>query len=160
MPPGRSVYEAASAVEPFQVLTAEHALIRLHLNRALEAARRAPGGPEARRTLVVLLDGVQVHQRREDRVMYPLCERLFGGKDGAASVLRDEHAAIRRAFDALLPGATRPGPVSAADLEDLRRLLEAHFVREERVLFPLMAAHLEGREAADLARRLRTAGPG
>jgi len=160
MTPSRSVFEAASAVEPFQVLTAEHALLRLQLSRSLEAAGRNTDGAEARKTLVVLLDGLRLHLRREDEVMVPLCERLFGGKDGAASVLRDEHAAIRLAFDGALAGTVPPGPVSAADLEPLRRLLEAHFAREEKVLFPFLTAHLDGRQAAGLARRLRTVGTG
>lgn len=159
MTPGRSVYEAPSSPGPFQVLTAEHALIRLHLSRALEAARRDPEGDEARRALVALFDGVRLHQRREDEVMYPLCERLFDGKDGAACVLRDEHAGIRRAFDGLAAESARHGPITEGALEDLRGLLEHHFVREERVLFPFITAHLQGREAANLARRLRAAGP-
>lgn len=92
--------------------------------------------------------------------MYPICERLFGGKQGAASVLRNEHAAIRRACAALTPRGIAPRDVLAGRLEDLGSLVEAHFGREEKVLFPLMTAHLEGREAADLARRLRDARSG
>ena len=155
MPARGAVYEAGARVEPFQVLTAEHALLRLQLSRAFEAARADPPGPAARRTLAALYDAFRLHQRREDLVMVPACERLFGGKDGAASVLREDHGAIRQAFTVALAAPLGLGPVSLPALEDLRRLLEAHFVREERVLFPLMTAHLAGREAADLARRLR-----
>ncbi len=160
MAPARSVYEAGSAPDPFQVLTAEHALLRLQLSRTLEAARRDPGGPEVRKALAVLLDGFGLHERREDQVMYPACERLFGGKHGAAAVLRDEHGAIHRAFDEALASAVRLGPVAAPGLDDLGCLLDAHFAREEKVLFPFMAAHLQHRDAADLARRLRAVGPG
>ncbi len=153
----RPVYEAASSLEPFQVLTAEHALIRLQISRALEAARRDPSAAATRRTLAALEEGFRVHQRREDLVMYPLCERLFGGKDGVASVLRDDHATIRGAFARVASDGGPVGPISADGLEGLRDLVEAHFAREEKVLFPLMTAHLDGRAAADLARRLRAA---
>ncbi len=156
----RSVHEAGPASDPFQVLTAEHALLRLQLSRTLEAARRDPGGPEARKALALLREGFGLHERREDQVMYPACERLFGGTHGAAAVLRDEHGAIHRAFDKVLAPAVRLGPVAAPGLNELCCLVDAHFTREEKVLFPFMAAHLQQRDAADLARRLRAVGPG
>lgn len=155
MVPGGTVYEAGARLEPFQILTAEHALLRLQMRRALDAARRDPHGDGSRRALAALLDGFRLHERREDIVMVPACERLFGGKDGAASVLRGDHSAIRDAFSAALAEPAAPNPISVPALENLHHLLEAHFAREERVLFPLMTAHLAGREAADLARRLR-----
>lgn len=157
-PPRRpqEVYEAASRLDPFQVLTAEHALLRLELSRAIETARADSGGVETRRALAVLLNGFRMHQTREDVVMYPVCERLFGGRDGPAAALREEHELIRLAFDKLAADAERPRPASAEALEEVRQHLEAHFVKEERVLFPLMMAHLQGREIADLARRLRS----
>ena len=152
----QDVYEAASRLDPFQVLTAEHALLRLEVSRAIDAARIDPEGPGTRKAVDVVLKGFSLHQRREDLIMYPVCERLFGGKDGPASALRHDHAEIVRAFDELLANPARPAPGPEAALENLRRLLEAHFVKEERVLFPMMTAQLEGREAADLARRLRS----
>ena len=156
MPARDAVYEEGSRLEPFQVLTAEHALLRLQLSRALDAARHDPLGSSARKSLALLYDGFRLHQRREDLVMVPACERLFGGKDGAASVLREDHMAIREAFATAMAGPVGLAPVALQALENLRALLEAHFAREERVLFPLMTAHLAGREASDLARRLRT----
>lgn len=152
----QEIYEAASRLDPFQVLTAEHALLRLELSRAIESARADSGGVETRRALAALLNGFRMHQTREDVVMYPVCERLFGGRDGPAAALREDHEAIRRAFDDLAADPERARLVSAADLEELRRRLETHFVKEERVLFPLMTAHLDGRETAELARRLRS----
>lgn len=142
-------------MDPFQVLTAEHALIRLQMARVLETVRRDPTGAGARKAVSEFADGIRLHQRREDLVMYPVCERLFGGRDGVASVLRDDHEAIRQTLERLLAGAPGPDPIRAADVEDLHGLLEDHFVKEERVLFPLMTAYLPGKENAALARRLR-----
>lgn len=152
-----AVFEAGSNHDPFQVLTAEHALIRLHLARALEAAHHTVG--EAQASLSAFVDGVERHQRREDLVIVPLCERLLGGKDGVACVLRDDHEAIRRAMDAVQAAlGRRPSQASAIALDELRGLVEAHFNKEERVLFPQLAARLAGRESATLARNLRAAG--
>ncbi len=154
---GPAVFEAGSNLDPFQVLTAEHALIRLRFARTLEAARKHPAGADARTALATLADSFRIHQRREDLVMYPLCERLFGGPDGAASALREDHEAIRGALEQLLTDPVRLGPVSIRSLEAFHRQLEEHFVKEERVLFPLMTAYLPGKECASLARRLRAA---
>ena len=162
MPSGRAAshdpppaYEAASRPDPFQVLTAEHALLRLQLGRAREAARADGPADRARREVAALADGFRIHQRREDLVVCPLCDRLFGGPDGVASVLRRDHEGIRAALAAVLEGPGSPAPVSVSRLDALGRLLEDHFVKEERILFPLMTAYLPGRETADLDRRLR-----
>ncbi len=149
------VFEASSSRDPFQVLAAEHALIRLQLARAIDAARSGEDGASARAAIASLADGFRLHQRREDLVMYPVCERLFGGPEGVASVLRDDHAEIEQLLSTLADGRGSSGLAAGAALEDLRRLCEVHFVREERVLFPLMTAYLAGKESAELARRLR-----
>ncbi len=152
-----AVFEAVASLDPFQILAAEHALIRLQLSRLVDAAQLDPAGVEARRNLAALSDGFRLHERREDLVLYPVCERLFDGRDGVVCVLREDHEAIGRSLGRLLGEPPRRGPVSAAALDDLRSLLEDHFAKEERVLFPLMTAYLAGRDSANLARRLRAA---
>lgn len=151
------MFEAGSGPDPFQVLTGEHALIRLHLARTLEAARTDVHGRGAREAFAAFEMSFRVHQRREDLVMYPECERLFGGPDGVASVLREDHDAIHRILEPLAAGTGRPPRVDVEALERVRDLLEGHFAKEERVLFPLMMAYLPGKESANLARRLRAA---
>ncbi len=155
-----AVFEAGSSLDPFQILAAEHALIRLHLSRLVDASSRDGAGAEAQKALAALSDGFRLHERREDLVLYPVCERLFGGRDGVASVLREDHGAIGRTLERLLAEPPRLGAMSASTLDELRSLLEDHFVKEERVLFPLMTAYLPGKESASLARRLRAAAVG
>ncbi len=150
-----AVFEAASTSDPFQLLAAEHALLRLQMARAILAARRGTDAPAAREAIVALANGLRTHQRREDLVMYPVCERLFNGPDGVAAVLRDDHVEIAQAVGGLRRHPPSGSAALAAVLGDLHRLLEVHFVREERVLFPLMTAYLPGKESAELARRLR-----
>ncbi len=143
--------------DPFQILSAEHDLLRQGFARLLEAARLDDEGWACQRVSRNLLVSMKLHQRREDRALYPVCERLFGGKDGAASVLKEEHTAIL----AGLTGLVRPGDPAAtrrrAQAEALRLLAEEHFGKEERILFPLTAALLSGTESTALARRLRFA---
>ncbi len=74
-----------------------------------------------------------------------------------ASVLREDHHAITRTFKRLLEAPSRLEPISSAYLEELGRRMEDHFVKEERVLFPVMTAYLPGRASATLSRRLRAA---
>ncbi len=151
------VYEAGSHRDPFQILTGEHAIIRLQLARTADAVRRDAASPEARQLLASFADGFRLHERREDRVLYPECERLFGGRDGVARVLREDHDAMGRTLQQLLNGPSRDEPISSVLLDELGRRLEDHFVKEERVLFPVMTAYLPGRASATLSRRLRAA---
>lgn len=141
--------DRSEARNPFQILVAEHELVRRRF-REVEAAAT---GPARRKAVAGLVTSLRLHIRREERGLYPVCEILFGGPDGVAAVMRADHAILHEALANL-----RPGPRTDADiLEVVRRLhgdLEAHFGKEERVLFPLMAAMLPGKESGELARRL------
>ncbi len=104
-----------------------------------------------------LAHALAVHLRGEDEVVYPVCERLFGGTAGAASVLHHDHESLRERIDALMAERSGTAPLSRARLEMLRLEASDHFGREERILFPMTAALLSGTETDALARRLRTA---
>ena len=123
----------AGRSDPFELLVAEHDLLRDSLRRA----RRDRG------TLEAFERAVRAHIERETRSLYPLCEQLFGGPDGDSALRTVSRAAGRRAE-------------SAAHMESLAARLEDHFAREERVLFPLMAALLTGNDSGRLASLLRT----
>jgi len=73
---------------------------------------------------------------RENRVLGPTCDRLFGSF-GAGSVMRTEHEGLTARIQALLETPDAP-PV--ARLRALARQLEEHLGREERVLFPMMVS--------------------
>src|SRR3972149_1431382 len=66
--------------DPFQLLVAEHELLRAQLRRAQTGAHRA----DVQR----LADAARTHMHRESRALHPTCERLFGGPDGAVAGMR------------------------------------------------------------------------
>ena len=140
---------------PFDVLIAEHALLVRRLEAIDREATREGDGFE--RTVRAFRESFVRHQRREDRVLYPVCEHLFGGPHGAASVLRDEHATLRKDLDALAKGPD--GGVRRETLARIVRRFRDPVSREERILFPLTAALLSGTDMSSLGRRLRDAAP-
>ena len=148
-------YEPVSHPDPFQILVAEHALLRQDMERAVAAARKRGASPGMDRRLEALASRFRLHTRREDRVVVPVCERLFGGKDGAAAVMREEHGAITEGLHSLSRDRVSPEGLQER-IARLKTHVETHFAKEERVLFPLMAALLSNPEASALARRLRS----
>ncbi len=149
-----AAYEAPSHPDPFQILVAEHALLRHDLERARVAATTPTTMASADRQLQSFVTGFLLHTKREDRVVTPVCERLFGGKDGVAAVMREEHRSIREHLSSLMRGPPSQA-LRREQIERLRVRIEAHFAKEEHVLFPLMAALLSTPEAATLSRGLR-----
>ena len=152
-------YEPASRSDPFSLLVAEHALLRQQFARTFLALQRGDDPAIMRAALSALAESLRLHQGREEAVLYPVCERLFDGEAGAASVLREDHTALARHLAALMRTSGSAGRISRLRLDALRNEADEHFGREERVLFPMTAALLSGTESGDLARRLRTVVP-
>ncbi len=135
--------------DPFQILGAEHELLRAQIRRTIEAATTQ--SPTKSAAIATLDAAVRRHMTREDLALYPVCERLFG-TTGAVSVLRTDHVAI----EGTLAELTSPSARLLDHLRGLARLLEDHLAREEHVLFPMTAALLSGVEMDRLAWQLRT----
>jgi iron-sulfur cluster repair protein YtfE (RIC family) len=154
-----SVYEPVSRSDPFGILVAEHALLRQQFARVLTAAGDGSSASSIRVALAALSTSIRLHLGREDFALYPVCERLFGGKGGAASVLRGDHAVIAAQLAALSRGPGSSRPASRLRVDMLRNEVDEHFAKEERILFPLTAALLSGTESSNLARRLRMPHP-
>lgn len=148
------VDEPVSRSDPFSFLAAEHALLRQQFARALVSLEAGADPADVRAALATLESSLCAHQDREDVALYPMCERLFG-EGGAASVLRSDHAAIARQLEILGRESKGTGRVLRLRLNILRTVVDEHFGKEERVLFPLTAARLSGSERSTLARRLR-----
>lgn len=135
---------------PFEILEIEHERLRVEIGRAVIAAADEPSS--VRDAVLRLRTLARRHAAREERVLYPVIERLFG-PHGAVAVMRADHIAIDAALSAMTRWR-REG--SAAPFERFVHPLEMHLGREERVLFPIMASLLSGAETNRLARQLRT----
>jgi len=139
---------------PFELLTAEHDLLRRNLGTAIETAREGGRRKEGQAALRALLAAFRQHLRLEEKALYPVCERLFGGRESAMVVLRADHEAIEKAIDRLAPGTLAREGIEDR-LIDLAGILDAHLSREERVLFPLASSRMSGAESTFLLRKLR-----
>ena len=159
------------------------------LRRVVEslAARGDAALPEARSVLaeaaLLMTTRLLEHARKEDEALFPALERTFDRSHGPTAVLRAEHvdiearaqvfkrtvhelehvehAAIRAGGAAL--AALAAGEGEAARVVGLARemiaLLEAHFGKEEEILFPMARQMLSTAELMEVARAMEAMGP-
>ena len=118
------------------------------------------------------------HARREDDVLFEAVEEVFGKDWGPTTVMRQEHrdihgsitlfrdtlhelnqvehpaihAGIARLHDQLERGA--PAATLRATGAELLAMLDAHFGKEEEILFPIARAELSAEQLRDVARRM------
>jgi iron-sulfur cluster repair protein YtfE (RIC family) len=119
-----------------------------------------------------------LHARKEDEAFFPALEAALGEPGGPFQVMRAEHEAIygegerlRRTLHELHDvehprieaGAERMralavtgGPAAAlkANAEEIILLLDAHFRKEEEVLFPMAPSLLDARALDDVGGRI------
>ncbi len=118
------------------------------------------------------------HARKEDEALFPALESIFGTQGTPVAVMRQEHEAIhaqaalfrktvRELHEIEHPAIVREGGAlrevaarggGAAEIqrsaEDVIRLLDAHFGKEERILFPMARQILQPRALEDVMRRM------
>jgi hemerythrin-like domain-containing protein len=123
------------------------------------------------------------HARKEDEALFPALERTLDPSHGPTAVMRAEHvdiaaqahlfrstvhqlehvehAAIRAGGEALAALATGDGDAAriVAVARELIALLEAHFGKEEEILFPMARQLLSAGELVEIARAMETMGP-
>ena len=118
------------------------------------------------------------HARREDDVLFEAVEEVFGKEWGPTVVMRQEHrdihgsitlfrdtlhelnqvehpaihAGIAKLHDQLEAGA--PAATLRATGAELLAMLDAHFGKEEEILFPIARAELSAEQLRDVARRM------
>lgn len=119
-----------------------------------------------------------LHARKEDDALFPALEAVFGGGDGPMRVMREEHRLIhdegqrlRRTLHELhevehpkieaggmrLRSLATTGGTALTlrtNAEEIIRLLDMHFAKEEDVLFPMALNLLDERTMTDVARRM------
>jgi hemerythrin-like domain-containing protein len=118
------------------------------------------------------------HARREDEALFPALEAVFGAGGGPTDVMRQEHRDIHAQAErfrntlreledvehpAIVAGGAklRTMAMGGATADDLRvtsleviRLLDAHFAKEEDILFPMARQVLSDEAMAEVARKI------
>ncbi len=81
--------------------------------------------------------GLQRHIVWEEEILFPLWEQKTGMVEGGpTAVMRMEHQQIHECLEAVHKKVQDLNPNSDGEERDLLRLLEAHNLKEERVLYP------------------------
>ena len=140
---------------PTAAFREEHVHVRAHLEHVYGWAGGLPALPEPRRRDVArqivraFREHVGEHARWEERVLYPIADRLAGltglesGGTPFTASMRLEHDVVGRWISELehLANAPHVDAVAVSRRADhLLGLLAAHFEAEERVLLPLLDA--------------------
>jgi hemerythrin-like domain-containing protein len=166
-------------MDPIQHLLDEHRAIMAEIALLRAVARNlALGGepalddalPVLRRIGHLMETQLARHARKEDEVLFPALEAIFGTDGTPTAVMRSEHREIhaqgellRRTLHelnvvehpAIEAGGAQlrslaAGGANAEDLvttaEEIIRLLDLHFDKEEQVLFPMAANLLDERQ--------------
>lgn len=119
-----------------------------------------------------------LHARKEDEALFPALEALFGGDGGPVQVMRMEHRAIhgegerlRRTLRELhqvehpqieagaeklkaLASSGGSADTLKASAEEIIRLLDMHFGKEEEVLFPMALNLLDDQVMQEVGGRI------
>jgi iron-sulfur cluster repair protein YtfE (RIC family) len=87
------VYEEKTDIThgPTHVMRVEHLEIRRLLD-AIAAALKEESSPRASQGLAALVDILTGHNRKEERVLYPMTDELLGSAHARAALVRDMEA--------------------------------------------------------------------
>ena len=169
----RLLHEHADLMSRFEPLRATVIALARDGEAALPAAL-----PALREASRVLNTELLAHARREDDVFFVAIEEHFGEDFGPTRVMRQEHRDIHGNVDtlrrtlhelnevehpAIVAGTARlqsqldagaPAHVLCETGAELLERLDAHFGKEEQVLFPMARQALPAQVLADVARRM------
>jgi iron-sulfur cluster repair protein YtfE (RIC family) len=181
-----------SVRDPIAQLLEEHRAIMSELEGLRRAVRdlEARGEAAVAGSLAALQSAGEMmgtrllaHAHKEDEVLFPALESVFGEGGGPTVVMRQEHRDIHAEADrfrrtlreleevehpAIAAGgeALRRMATAGATAADLRttavaviRLLDAHFAKEEDILFPMARQVLGAAALAEVGRRMEAIEP-
>jgi len=125
-----------------EYLEADHRRLDGLLTQAVDALG-AGSVAQAARAFGLFGEGIEAHINLEERLLLPHVEEATG-PGGPAEVMREEHGRILRSVWTI-GTQLRSGDAARCleELDVLARLLSAHNVKEERVLYPAAERILE-----------------
>ena len=131
-----------NATSVSEYLEADHRRLDRLLTETVESAA-AGTLDRAARAFATLHDGIEKHIEVEERILFPFFEDA-NGAFGPTEVMRAEHASIlQSAAEISLRLAGNDVGYCLEELDALARLLSAHNLKEERVLYPATERVLE-----------------
>lgn len=158
-------------MDPIDSLLDEHARIMACLAplRAVvhQIAERGPAAmpdvlPVVRDVVPAVAMDLLAHSQREDEAFFPVVEAAFGGQFGPTAVMRAEHDALDESIERLQVMLADTNPRwGINDLGDwcgrLIHLIDAHFGKEEHVVFPMARQALSPEALRQIAEALAAA---
>jgi hemerythrin-like domain-containing protein len=142
---------AAEPPRPTESFRQEHREIQEHLAHVRQWVGELAGQkPEAQRAsaervVTIFVKHIKPHAEQEEKGLYPLVDRISGGKQPFTASMRHEHRIVGRWIAELEKLAKSPKPdyrAFARRADNLLGLVSAHFEEEEEVLLPLIDAAL------------------
>ena len=133
-----------------EALSREHEVVLKELDRFDRALERFDLDG-IRETLRFFVEGLPVHRRKEEEVLFPELGKHIGTEIGPIACMLEEHADekekvefLRRALESGEPARVRSEIVAAGRY--IVTLLRNHIFKEDHVLFPLAEATLNVEE--------------
>jgi len=99
--------------------------------------------------------GLQRHIVWEEDLLFPLWEQRSGITEGPTAVMRMEHKRIGAALETLHDKVKQGDPECDVEERALTELLEAHNLKEERILYPAIDRAITDEERQSLFRRMQ-----
>ncbi len=93
----------------------------------------------AKRDCTAFLTDIARHMDAEENVLFPLFEARTGITGGPTHVMRTEHTRMKEIFDGLLDAiGSRDATAYRGHAAALKSILNAHNMKEESVLYPML----------------------
>ncbi|MBA4602330.1 hemerythrin domain-containing protein [Thermoactinomyces sp. AMNI-1] len=169
-----SMGEEVSLGPAFSQLKQEHVQLREQMELSLQLAQ-AIGEDDSisdwRDLLNVLREKaiqfqrqLYLHSKREDDFVFPAIAKYIGRETGPIAVMEYEHKLAKKNLESFITKAGQLNePVNAEQAKEIAifmidccTVLSDHFMKEEKVLFPMGERLLSDREKDDLEKMIQT----
>ncbi|MCM8794236.1 MAG: hemerythrin domain-containing protein [Candidatus Omnitrophica bacterium] len=130
----------------------------------METTLRLEVTPENRRSILswvvrILWPALELHLRKEEKVLFPEVRRLMGEKAGVVTIMEEQHLELRRAYRhvaELVQEEGRPDwSVIQFSAEAFIDALEDHGKKTQQLVLDPLKRHLKGKELRNLSEKMQ-----